>query len=176
MRYIRWSVAAAVMMSLVMVAVTAGAEVRLKAENSAGDQEVRIPVSVSSAEGAAGLQFKLHFDPSLLSAADGKVVSPGKLTRGWSLQSNHGEGWVTAVMFNPSLKPLERGNGTVAYVRLRVSGAAAPGKRSLLRITDVVVADSKGNAMPSVSADAIFIKKTSPKPSTEAPKDAKDLK
>lgn len=161
MRKERWIGVIAALAILLMVVPYAGAEVGLKVEENSGADTAKIPITISSAQGVAGLQFKLRFDPAVLKASDDKVLVLGDITKGWSAKGNHGEGWVMVVMFNPSLKPLDKDGGIIAYVTLKVNNSMENGRSSTLRLTDVVVADNKGNAMPSSAANGMFTRKDS---------------
>lgn len=161
MREKGWIGVIAALAILLSVLPHAEAEVGLKVEENSGADTAKIPITISSPQGVTGLQFKLRFDPAVLKVSDDKVLVLGELTRGWSAKSNHGEGWVMVVMFNPSLKPLDKAGGIIAYVSLKVNDSMENGRSSTLSLTDVVVADNKGNAMPSSAANGMFTKKDS---------------
>lgn len=153
---------------LFTTAAAANGEVLLTVKDSSGNGSINLPVAVSSAVGMTGLQFKLQFDPTLMSVPDKRVVTLGALTKGWSIKSNHGEGWVTVVMFNPRLQPLKEGKGTVANVSLKISDEAAEGLRIPIKLTNVVVADDKGNAMSSAVKGGTFTKRLTTEPTEKA--------
>ncbi len=171
MRTFRWMCMAAMVVVVVftMAVVSVRAEVGLKVEDSSGGDSVRVPITISSAAGVTGLQFRFNFDPAVLSVADGKLLTLGETASGWNAQTNHGEGWITAVMFNPRLKPMKKESGVIGYIALKVNKSSAEGGSSPLRLTGVVIADNKGNAMPFTISNGTFTRKPASAPEVNKP-------
>ena len=114
---------------------------------------IQVPIQVNQADGIAGFQFGLVFDPTVLQATG---WSKGSLTSGnfWNPVANlnlPGQVMIGAYGFNagppPEIKSLATGTGSLVEIIFKVLGGA--GGYTYVSLTGCKLADSAGAEIPS---------------------------
>ncbi|MFB3906035.1 MAG: prolipoprotein diacylglyceryl transferase family protein [Acidobacteriota bacterium] len=112
-----------------------------------------VPITLSGGQEIAGLQFRVKFDPSLVSAPGAVMPIPGDLLAGHTLGASPAGNEVSVVVFSSSLAALRQGQGTVAHLILQLSGAAAAGATAPLQLVEVQACDAAGESVSLTSHD-----------------------
>jgi hypothetical protein len=118
---------------------------------------VAAPITLEQAEGVAGAQFDLVYDPAILTNA---ATQKGALIAGdpnWLLYYNViAPGRIRVLAYNTQSEPLGPGGGTIAECTFTVSPSATRGQTSPLDIQNPVLSDRYGNPVPVVGVDGVF--------------------
>ena len=118
-----------------------------------GTGTVQIPIQINQADGIAGFQFALVYDPSVLQATG---WSKGSLTSGnfWNPVGNlnlPGQVMIGAYGFNagppPEIKSLAAGTGSLVEIIFKVLGGA--GGYTYVSLTGCKLADNAGSEIAS---------------------------
>ena len=103
-------------------------------------QQVSVPVTVDSVSGMLALEFRIAYDPALLSAP---AATAGSLTSGFSISSNASGGTLRVAMASGT--PVS-GGGTVANLTFNVASGATGAAN--LAISNVLVNDAPRAGSP----------------------------
>ncbi|RPJ86056.1 MAG: hypothetical protein EHM18_08165, partial [Acidobacteria bacterium] len=112
-----------------------------------------VPITLSAGQNIAGLQFRVRFDSSLVSAPSGVLPVAGDLLAGHTVAANPDGNDLQVVMFSSALTPFRSGQGTVAYVILQLSGSAAAGVTAPLQLIGVQASDANGENVAVTTHD-----------------------
>lgn len=113
---------------------------------------VKIPVNIDNADGVAGFQMTINYDPGVLYC---NQAVPGDLTGGWSVTAKTEKGKVNIGGFSPALSELS-GRGSLAEIVCTVIGGSS--KKTEVRISSKKLADSQGSEIKSSVRRAGVIK------------------
>ena len=118
-----------------------------------GTVTIQVPIQVNQAEGIAGVQFALVFDPTVLQATG---WAKGSMTSGiaWNPVGNlnlPGQVMIGAYGFNagppPEIKSLAAGTGSLVEIIFKVLGGA--GGYTYVSLTGCKLADNAGSEIAS---------------------------
>lgn len=110
-----------------------------------------VDVNVVNASGISGLEFKLGFNASILTA--NSVVS-GSFIPGSATPITQIDNTAAFVRFNVSLSTPLNGNGTLAVIQFQVQADKV--RNSTLHLYNVTLVDNTGQALPSNTVDGSF--------------------
>lgn len=135
--------------------------VELKVEDTWGnpDRDISVPIMVSNGGGMAGFQFKLNYNPNLLSVLgveEGELIITNESSTGtgWTIQSDFSSGSITVIGYNSNAEELDLGKGELLKLKFTVAENAQKGDFINLCFEDCVVSDRWGlNPMNVVTTD-----------------------
>jgi len=137
MYYLVMGVGLALGASLPAEAVTLSVE----SKSGASGTSVSVPVNVDQANGIAGFNFQINYDPAILTCT---AVQNGSLITNWYLTSNTSTaGEVLVTGMDMTLAGLSSGTGSLAKLVFQVIGN--PGQISPLTFIDCSLSDTMGN-------------------------------
>lgn len=127
---------------------------------------ISVPVVFTSDGEAAGMQFDLKYDTSLLTPIEvknsqDKLVldfTAGNLPAGFSVAgSKLGNNDIRVIVYHSLGESIPAGSFTVINLKFKVNAAAAPAQESNLDLTDVLISDPSAETLtPDAINDGIF--------------------
>lgn len=102
---------------------------------------VTVPVNLISQGEVAGIQFEISYDTGLLTYMN---AAGGELAIGYLVKPAKENGKVKLLIANLDGAAIPGGNGTVAQITFRVSGAVKSGQSCALDIGGVLLSDAQG--------------------------------
>jgi len=150
---IRGGVLLTVLLAIAAAKVLAGPELGIPNLKAQPGTRFLVPITLSGGDKISGLQFRVWFDASLVSAPAGLLPIPGDLLAGHTVAANPEGNELHVVIFSSSLVPLREGQGTVLYLILQLSGSAAPGSISPLQLIGVQASDANGENVAVTTHD-----------------------
>ncbi len=135
--------------------------VELKVEDTWGnpDRDISVPIMVSNGGGMAGFQFKVSYNPNLLSVLgveEGELIITNESSTGtgWTVQSDFSSGSITVIGYNSNAQELDLGKGELVKLKFAVAENAQKGDFTNLSFEECVVSDRWGlNPINVVTTD-----------------------
>ncbi len=112
-----------------------------------------VPITLSGGQNIAGLQFRVRFDASVVSAPGGVMPVPGGLLAGHTIGANPDGNELHVAILSSSLVPFGAAQGTVAYLILQLSGSAGAGMTTPLQLVGVQACDGNGENVAVTTHD-----------------------
>lgn len=123
---------------------------------------VQAPVIIDSTGEVIAAQFDLAFDQQLLTY---RQTSAGDLTSDFSVNANMVNNNLRVIIYSPTAGKIKAGSGSIAKIEFQVAAGARPGQSASLKLSDVILADSKGKAITTSSTDGQFTVEGTPESS-----------
>ncbi len=121
-----------------------------------GTATVQIPINIDNAEGVAGFQCTVTYNPAVLQAT---APAKGALISGWGLGKNNyninnTEGWINIATYDPDLEELPDGGGSLILLNFNVVGV--PGDTAFLTFTMAKITNSNAGEISRNIDDGSF--------------------
>lgn len=119
-----------------------------------GTTTVQIPINIDNANGVAGFQFTVTFDPAILTPQT-SAVSAGSLTAGWMITPNTTvSGQISIGGFDPTLTGLPASSGSLVILKFNVVGN--PANTTNLNFTVHILTNSEGQQIANTATGGTF--------------------
>ncbi len=131
--------------------------------NADTGSSVEIPFNIDDSTGISGFQYKVTFDPSVLScttstALKGQLLIDAENNEGqsWSLSKNTTVAGLIIISGYEAGSTALPGPGGGTLAKIRCTAVGSPGASTPLNFTFAKIVDVFGNAIPSTAANGVF--------------------